>query len=61
MNHSGKNMGMQNMHSESSSEKEIDDVFRPAMIILSERYAKGELGREEYLKMRQDILPGNKA
>ena len=30
-------------------------VSSSAMNILSERYARGELSREEYLKMRDDI------
>ncbi len=58
MNQSGKGM---NMHSKPCNEKERDGGSRAALTILNERYAKGELGREEYLKVREDILSDDKA
>lgn len=30
----------------------------PASIVLGRRYARGELGREEYLSMRNDLMEG---
>ena len=33
-----------------------DDSDHPAIIILQERYAKGELSTNEYLKMRDNII-----
>jgi putative membrane protein len=35
--------------------------FKSANDILNERYAKGEIAREEYLKMKSDILENGNA
>ena len=35
-----------------------DGVGRSALEILDERYARGEIDREEYLQRRKDILDG---
>ncbi len=56
MNNSGKNMGMNNMQAESDGKKVVSSGSSNALAILNERYAKGELGREEYIKMREDII-----
>ena len=56
MNNSGKNMGMNNKQTESDGKKVVSSGSSNALAILNERYAKGELGREEYIKMREDII-----
>ena len=56
MNNSRKNMGMDNMQTESDGKKVVSSGSSNALAILNERYAKGELGREEYIKMREDII-----
>ena len=56
MNNSVKNMGMDNMQAESDGKKVVSSGSSNALAILNERYAKGELGREEYIKMREDII-----
>ena len=49
-------MGMNNMQAESDGNKVVNSGSANALAILNERYAKGELGREEYIKMREDII-----
>jgi uncharacterized membrane protein len=56
MKNAGKNMGMNNMQAESDGNKVVNSGSANALAILNERYAKGELGREEYIKMREDII-----
>ena len=51
-------MGMNNMQAESDGKKVVNSSGSNALAILNERYAKGELGREEYIKMREDIIKG---
>jgi uncharacterized membrane protein len=58
MNNSRKNMGMYNMQAESDGKKVVNSGSANALAILNERYAKGELSREEYIKMREDIIKG---
>jgi uncharacterized membrane protein len=58
MNNSRKNMGMDNMQTESDGKKVVSSGSSNALAILDERYAKGELSREEYIKMREDIIKG---
>lgn len=36
-------------------EKELEDVFEDAVRVVDERYARGEISREEYLQMKKDI------
>lgn len=48
------------MHLRPGKEEECDDESRADLTILKERYAKGELGTEEYLKVREDILSDDK-
>ena len=43
------------LRSISSSFREAFTASRTAREILDERYARGEIGREEYEKMRRDI------
>ena len=43
------------LRSISSSFREAFTVSRTAREILDERYARGEIGREEYGRMRRDI------
>jgi putative membrane protein len=39
----------------SSSRTATKSGTRPALEVLQERYARGELSREEYLRMREDL------
>ncbi len=55
----GKNMSMNNMQTESDGKKVENSGSSNALAILNDRYAKGELGREEYIKMREDIINGD--
>ena len=55
MNHSGKNMAGHHTDQNEDMGGNVGIVSSSAMNILSERYARGELSREEYLKMRDDI------
>ena len=49
---------MDNMQTESDGKKVVSSGSSNALAILDERYAKGELSREEYIKMREDIIKG---
>ena len=36
--------------------EKTDNVERSPLILLQERYAKGEITKEEYEKMKQDLI-----
>ena len=55
MNHSGKNMAGHHTDQTEDTGGNAGRVSSSAINILNERYARGELSREEYLKMRGDI------
>ncbi len=56
MRNAGDNMGKQHMHSHGSEENLPADDTKTALGILNERYARGEIGKEEYSSMKNEIL-----
>ena len=56
MKNAGNDMGKQHMHSHGSEENLPADDTKTALGILNERYARGEIGKEEYLSMKNEIL-----
>ena len=49
-------MGKHHMHSHGSEDNSKGDDTKTALGILNERYARGEIGKEEYLSMKNEIL-----
>ncbi len=44
------------MHSHGDEKNSSADDMKNALGILNERYARGEIGKEEYLSMKNEIL-----
>lgn len=49
------------MHESMNSNENAGTTSGSVLAILNERYARGELSRDEYLKMRADIIPADRA
>ena len=49
------------MHEGMNSNEDAGITSGSALAILNERYVRGELSRDEYLKMRADIIPADRA
>lgn len=60
-NHSRKQMDGNGMHEGMNSNEDAGITSGSALAILNERYVRGELSRDEYLKMRADIIPADRA
>ena len=58
MKNAGNDMGKHHMHSRGSEGTPLVDDTKTALGILNERYARGEIGKEEYLSMKNEILSG---
>ena len=58
MKNAGNDMGKHHMHSHGSEGIPLVDDTKTALGILNERYARGEIGKEEYLSMKNEILSG---
>ena len=58
MKNTGNEMGKHHMHSHGSEGDPSVDDTKTALGILNERYARGEIGKEEYLSMKNEILSG---
>ena len=56
MKNAGNDMGKQHMHSHGGEENLQADDTKSALGILNERYARGEIAKEEYLSMKNEIL-----
>ncbi|EQB70547.1 MAG: hypothetical protein AMDU1_APLC00055G0005 [Thermoplasmatales archaeon A-plasma] len=56
MKNSGNHMGKHQMHSHGDEGNSSADDTKTALEILNERYARGEIGKEEYLSMKNEIL-----
>ncbi|ASI14162.1 SHOCT family protein [Candidatus Mancarchaeum acidiphilum] len=56
MKNAGNDMGKQHMHSHGGEENLPADDTKSALGILNERYARGEIAKEEYLSMKNEIL-----
>ncbi len=49
-------MGKHQMHSHGDEGNSSADDTKTALEILNERYARGEIGKEEYSSMKNEIL-----
>ena len=56
MKNAGNDMRKHHMHSHGSEGTPLVDDTKTALGILNERYARGEIGKEEYLSMKNEIL-----
>jgi uncharacterized membrane protein len=56
MKNAGNDMGKHHMHSHGNEENPSVNDTKTAIGILNERYARGEIGKEEYLSMKREIL-----
>ena len=56
MKNAGNDMGKHHMHSHGNEENPLVNDTKSAIGILNERYARGEIGKEEYLSMKREIL-----
>ena len=56
MKNTGNEMGKHHMHSHGSEENSTVNETKTALGILNERYARGEIGKEEFLSMKNEIL-----
>ncbi len=60
-NHSRKQMDGNGKHEGMNSNEDAGITSGSALAILNERYVRGELSRDQYLKMRADIIPDDRA
>jgi uncharacterized membrane protein len=56
MKNSGNDIERQHIQSHGSEENSSADDTKAAISMLNERYAGGEIGKEEYLSMKNEIL-----
>jgi uncharacterized membrane protein len=56
MKNAGNDMGKHHMHGHGSDGGPSVNDTKTAIGILNERYARGEIGKEEYLSMKNEIL-----
>ena len=56
MKNTGNDRGKQQVHSHGSEENLPADDTKSALGILNERYARGDIVKEEYLSMKNEIL-----